>query len=144
MVGARSHRTFNESLDFTTSPDEEEEQTDKVGHRSKRAEKANNQGQLPPNEHTGDPTQSASCYSFSSLDACGAYDAVRIKPGSQACTAFIRPFGAFQFKRMPFGLANAGSVDSRMLDVAMKKVDRDFCKSYLDDILTFSSEPWLI
>ena len=43
---------------------------------------------------------------------------------------------------MPFGLANAGSVYSRMLDVAMKKVDRDFWTSYLDDILTFSSEPW--
>ena len=43
---------------------------------------------------------------------------------------------------MLFGLANAGSVYSRMLDVAMKKVDRDFWKSYLDDILTFSSEPW--
>ena len=29
-----------------------------------------------------------------------------------------------------------------MLDVAMKDVDRDFWKSYLDDILTFSGEPW--
>ena len=28
---------------------------------------------------------------FSSLDACGAYHAVRIEPGSQACTAFISP-----------------------------------------------------
>ena len=44
---------------------------------------------------------------------------------------------------MPFGLANAGSVYSRMLDVAMKEVDRDFWTSYLDDILTFSGEPWV-
>ena len=36
---------------------------------------------------------------------------------------------------MPFGLANAGSVYSRMLDVALKEVDRDFWTSYLDDIL---------
>ena len=43
---------------------------------------------------------------------------------------------------MPFGLANAGSVYSRMLDLAMKNVDRDFWTSYLDDILTFSGEPW--
>ena len=43
---------------------------------------------------------------------------------------------------MPFGLANAGSLYSRMLDVAMKDVDRDFWTSYLDDILTFSGEPW--
>ena len=32
---------------------------------------------------------------FSSLDACGAYHAVWIEPGSQACTAFISPFGMF-------------------------------------------------
>ena len=33
-------------------------------------------------------------------------------------------------------------VYSRMLDMAMKNVDRDFWTSYLDDILTFSGEPW--
>ena len=39
-------------------------------------------------------------------------------------------------------MANAGSVYSRMLDVAMKEVDRDFWTSYLDDLITFSGEPW--
>ena len=63
---------------------------------------------------------------FSSLDACGAYHAERIKDESQACTAFISPFGTFQYIRMSFGLANAGSVYSRMLEVAMKEVDRYF------------------
>ena len=43
---------------------------------------------------------------------------------------------------MPFGLANTGSVYSRMLEVAMKEVDRDFWTAYLDDILTFRGEPW--
>ena len=70
---------------------------------------------------------------FSSLDACGAYHAVRIEPGSRACTAFIIPFGTSQYICMPFELANTGSVYSRMLDVAMKEVDRDFWMSYLDD-----------
>ena len=78
---------------------------------------------------------------FLSLDACGAYHAVRIKPRSRACTAIISPFSTFQYEGMPFGLANVGSVYSRMLDVAMKEVDRDFWTSYLDDILTFSREP---
>ena len=79
---------------------------------------------------------------FSSLDGCGANHAVRIEPGTQSCTAFFRPFSTFQYYCMPFGLANAGSVYSRMLDVAMKDVDRYFWTSYLDDILTFSGEPW--
>ena len=43
---------------------------------------------------------------------------------------------------MPFGLAKAESVYSRVLDVAMKEVDRDFWTSYLDNILTFRGEPW--
>ena len=43
---------------------------------------------------------------------------------------------------MLFGLANAGSVYSRILDVAMKGVERDFWTSYLDDILTFSQGAW--
>ena len=43
---------------------------------------------------------------------------------------------------MPFGLAYAGSVYSRMLDIAMKEVGRDFWTSYLDDIQTFSRESW--
>ena len=79
---------------------------------------------------------------FSSLDTCGAYHAVRIEPSSQECTAFISPYGTFQCIQMPFGLANTVSVYSRILDVAMKGVDRDFWISYLDDILTFIREPW--
>ena len=42
---------------------------------------------------------------------------------------------------MQFGSANAGSVYSRKLEVAMKEVDRGFWTSCLDDILTFSREP---
>ena len=59
-----------------------------------------------------------------------------------ACTAFISPFSTFQYIRMPTCLANAGNVYSRMLDLAMKNVYRDFWTSYLDDILTCSGEPW--
>ena len=78
-----------------------------------------------------------------SLDACGAYHAVRIKPGSRACTAFISPFSMLQYIQMPLGLANAGSVYSRILDLAMKEVERDFWTSYLYDILTFSKGAWV-
>ena len=50
---------------------------------------------------------------------------------------FISPFGTFQYILMPFGLANAGSVYSRMMDVAMKEGDSDFWTFYLDDILAY-------
>ena len=79
---------------------------------------------------------------FSSLDACGANHAVRMEPGSRSCTAFISPFSTFQYIRMPFGLANAWSVYTSMLDLAIKEVDRNFWMSYLDNILTYNDEPW--
>ena len=62
---------------------------------------------------------------FSSLDACLAYHAVRIKPGSCMCSvySFYQPLWHIPNICMPFGLANTGSVSSRMLDVAMKEVD---------------------
>ena len=47
---------------------------------------------------------------FSFLDACGAYHAVRIEPGSPVCTTFISSFSTLQFIRMLFGQAKAGSV----------------------------------
>ena len=47
-----------------------------------------------------------------------------------------------QYIGMPFGLANTGSAYSKVLDVAVKEVDRDFWMSYLDDILTYSRELW--
>ena len=78
---------------------------------------------------------------FSSLDPCGAYYAVRIFLESRACTAFISTFGTFQYIHILFGLANSGSMYSRMLDVAMQEMDREFCMSYLDDTLSFSGEP---
>ena len=56
--------------------------------------------------------------------------------------SIYQPFGTFQYIHMLFELANTGSVYSRMLDIAMKEVDRDFWMSYVDDILTYSGEPW--
>ena len=55
---------------------------------------------------------------------------------------FLSLFGTFQNIWMPYGLTNTGSVYSRMLDIALKDMDREFWTSYLDDILTFSGQPW--
>ena len=92
------------------------------------------EGQLPPHEHTGDLTQSTRCYGVFVFGCLWSYHAGRIEPRSGAGTS--SSFNTFQYILMPFGLANAGSVHSRMLDVAMKEVDSYFWPSYLDDILT--------
>ena len=74
MARARSHRTFSESLGVAAGTGEEERQEDKVGHKSERAEQYMNIQEIL---HS---LQGATV--FASLDACGAYHAVRIEPGS--------------------------------------------------------------
>ena len=104
-----------------------------MGDRPERVEQANGQGKLSPHKHTGDPAQPARSY-----------------------IVFI--FG--HMWSLPFGengtwepnvhriyqslshISNTDSVYSRMLDMAMKEVDRDFWTSYLDDILTYRCDPW--
>ena len=46
------------------------------------------------------------------------------------------PFGVFVFKRMPFGLKNAGSTFQRLIDSVLVGVKNVW--SYMDDILIFS------
>ena len=89
MVRARSHRTFNDSLGVTTSTREEEGRVDKVGHSPERAGQEESQEQLPPHKNQEILHSLQGATVFSSLDACGAYQAVRIEPGSQVCTALI-------------------------------------------------------
>ena len=76
---------------------------------------------------------------FTSIDACGAYNAIQIEEGSRDCTAFISSFGTFRYIRMPFGLSNACSVYSRMLDLALAHLSVEYWLSYLDDILVYSN-----
>lgn len=46
---------------------------------------------------------------FSTIDLSAAYHQVILTPESRKLTAFITPFGCYQFRRMPFGLASAAA-----------------------------------
>ena len=81
-AGARSHRTVSESLGVAAYTGEEEGWQDKVGHRPERVRQADGQGQLPPHEYLEILHSLQDTTVLSSLDACGAYQAVRIKPRS--------------------------------------------------------------
>ncbi len=43
---------------------------------------------------------------------------------------------------MPFGLSYAGSVYSRMLDLALAHLPVEYWLSYLDDVLVYSMDTW--
>ena len=91
-----------------------------MGYRSEAAECSYHQGCLPQLTNIQENLQKLKgAKIFTLIDACGAYHAIQIKEGSRDCTAFISSFSRFRNIRMPFGLSNAGSVYSRMLDLAL-------------------------
>jgi hypothetical protein len=50
---------------------------------------------------------------FSGIDGAGAYHCVGVHKANMPKTAFSRPFGLWQFKRLPFGLCNAPATYTR-------------------------------
>ena len=82
------------------------------------------------------------CKFFSTLDFASGYWQIKVHADSQEKTAFITPQGLFEFRVMPFGLANAPAVFQRvmqrMLHGLNAEVGTEFVSVYIDDILIFS------
>ena len=57
---------------------------------------------------------------------------------SKPKTAFVTPFGAWQFKVLPFGLKNAPAVFQRTMDAVLAGVKWVNCLVYIDDVLIYS------
>ena len=79
--------------------------------------------------------QSAGKQVYSSLDCTNAYFTLQINQDSRKYTAFISPFGLYQFRKLPFGLKQAPSIYSRFVAYAMQKVAKQDLANYLDDTL---------
>ena len=57
---------------------------------------------------------------FSSIDLISGYHQIPIAPESRPMTAFCVPGGRqFQWKVMPFGLANAGACFSQLMEMVL-------------------------
>lgn len=70
---------------------------------------------------------------FTSLDLASGYYQIPVAVKSQDKTAFVTPDGQYEFKRMPFGLANAPSVFQRAMNKVLSKVN--YTIVYMDDVL---------
>lgn len=52
-------------------------------------------------------------------------------------TAFLTPYGKFQFKVMPFGFQGVPATFQRLMDQVLREVPQ-FAAAYLDDVVIFS------
>ena len=75
---------------------------------------------------------------FTTLDSCGAYHNIQIEPESRDFTTFVSPLGSYRFKKLPFGVSNAPSCYSRLVDIILSKIPPTFALGYLDDIIIYS------
>ena len=74
---------------------------------------------------------------FSTLDLASGYWKVSVSANDRAKTAFATRKGLFQWKVMPFGLANAPATFSRLMEMVLRGLNWERCLVYLDDIIVF-------
>ena len=74
---------------------------------------------------------------FSSLDLASGYHQVELEEESRPKSAFVCPFGLFEWTRMPFGLTGAPSTFQRLMTQAMHGFIYSILVIYLDDILVY-------
>ncbi len=79
------------------------------------------------------------CRIFSKLDLRKGYYQVPVREEDIHKTVVITPFGLWEFRRMPFGLRNAGQSFQRFMDQVFNGLDCAFV--YLDGILVGSASP---
>ena len=72
------------------------------------------------------------------IDLSKGYWHVPLDEEAVPISAFVTPFGHFQWKYMPFGLRNAPATFQRLVQRVLVGLD-EFTAAYLDDILIFSN-----
>ena len=76
---------------------------------------------------------------FTKFDLIDAYHRIRIRDGDEWKTAFRTRYGHFEYRVMPFGLANAPATFQAYINKALVGLVDLICVVYLDDILIFSN-----
>ena len=77
---------------------------------------------------------------ITSLDLTKGYHQVPMESDSKLKTAFITPYGKYQYVTMPFGLVSAPSTFQRLMDHILQGL-HGFATAYLDDNL-IRSDTW--
>jgi hypothetical protein len=70
---------------------------------------------------------------FSLMDGFSDYNQINIFPVDQHKTAFICPWGTFTYRKLPFGLKNAGATFQRAMSYGFHNI-KHIMQPYLDDL----------
>ena len=107
-----------------------------VDYRRLNAKTVKDAYPLPRIQESFDALQGASW--FSTLDLASGFNQVAVEEEDKAKTAFITPFGLFEYNRMPFGLCNAPASFARLMQACLNEQIFQILLVYLDDILIYS------
>lgn len=75
---------------------------------------------------------------FTKLDLRSAYNLIRIRRGDEWKTTFITPSGHYEYRVMPYGLANSPSVLQAFMNEVFREYLHRFVIIYIDEILIYS------
>lgn len=75
---------------------------------------------------------------FSVLDLKSGYYQIEVEEADKPKTAFVCPFGFYEFNRMPQGITNAPSTFQRIMEKCMAGLNLREVLVFLDDIIVFS------
>ena len=73
---------------------------------------------------------------FSTIDLRSGYHHIALGKSSRAKTAFVTPFGKYEFLMVPFGLAQAPAYFQLLMNEVLKGLS--YAMTYLDDIIIFN------